>query len=167
MNVRATGRRPRSLRGSQASQRRPQEAAGQGDKGRGASPETLPCSQAPPGQGGFSVDLSYEDPAVRVAVAGEFDGAALASFEDAIAELMEHSRPIVLDLSRLTFIDSCGLWAVTLTQRICRQRGIRLLIEPGPERVQSVFEVTGLADLLPFAPASRAAHVHGLSAEYP
>ena len=49
----------------------------------------------------------------------------------------------MIDLSRLTFIDSSGLWAITLTQRICRRRGLGLLIRPGPERVQSVFEVTG------------------------
>ena len=67
---------------------------------------------------------------------------------------MVHERPIVIDLSRLTFIDSSGLWAITLTQRICRKRGLGLLIKPGPERVQSVFEVTGLADLLPFTPAA-------------
>lgn len=81
---------------------------------------------------------------------GEFDSSALGQFEEALTELIEDERPIVIDLSRLTFIDSSGLWAITLTQRICRRRGLGLLIRPGPERVQSVFEVTGLADLLPF-----------------
>lgn len=134
------------------------------DQGRpGASPETLPCSQAPPGQRSFTVEVRYEKGGARLLAAGEFDSAALASFEDAITELIDEGGPIVLDLSRLEFIDSSGLWAVTLTQRICRQRGIGLLIEPGPERVQSVFEVTGLADLLPFAPARRAAPVRDLS----
>ena len=64
-----------------------------------------------------------------------------------------------LDMRQVVFIDSSGLWAVTLTQRICRTRGIGLMIEPGPQPVQSVFEVTGLADLLPFVPASAATEV--------
>jgi anti-anti-sigma factor len=129
------------------------------------SPETLPCSQTPPGLGGFAVDVWNEEHGGRLVAAGEFDGAALAKFEAAVTELIDDGRPIVLDLSRLTFIDSSGLWAVTLMQRICRQRHIGLLIEPGPESVQSVFEVTGLADLLPFAsvPARQAASVHGPS----
>ena len=129
-----------------------------------ASPDTLPCSEAGPGQGGFSVEVLYEEPGARLVVAGEFDGAALAPFEDAFTELIDRGLPMVLDLSGLSFIDSCGLWAVTLTQRICRQRGIRLRITPGPERVQSVFEVTGLADLLPFASAGEVEAPHGLSA---
>jgi anti-sigma B factor antagonist len=168
LHVRAPGRHPRSFRGSEAGQRRPQDVVVEdgNDGPPGSSPETLPCSQAPPGQGGFTVEVCDGEPA-RVVVTGELDGAALAPFEDALAELLESGRPIVLDLSRLTFIDSCGLWAVTLTQRICRQRGIRLLIEPGPERVHSVFEVTGLADLLPFAPASPAASGDRLSLDSP
>lgn len=167
MHARALGKHPRYLRGSLAGQRQTATTAiGRRDDRRfDRSLETLPCSQAPPGQGGFSVEISYEEHGGRLVAAGEFDGAALARFEAAITELIDDGRPIVLDLSGLTFIDSSGLWAVTLTQRICRQRHIGLLIEPGPESVQSVFEVTGLADLLPFAsvPMRQAASVHGLS----
>ena len=32
-----------------------------------------------------------------------------------------------------------------------RERGIELTIAPGPPEVQRVFEVSGLADVLPFA----------------
>ena len=67
---------------------------------------------------------------------------------------MTSERPIVIDLGRVTFIDSSGLWALILTQRICRQRGICLLLKPGPDSVQSVFEVTGLYDVLPFSPSN-------------
>lgn len=146
-------------------QRRPLDAAvGGGDEVRpGASLDTLPCSQTLPGERAFTVELRCEEHATRLAAVGEFDGAALAPFEEAVTEAIDHARPIRLDLSGLRFIDSSGLWAVTLTQRICRTRGIGLTIAPGPQSVQSVFEVTGLADLLPFVPASATTEVpvHG------
>jgi anti-anti-sigma factor len=123
---------------------------------RPVSPETLPASKVRPADRGFSVSTREEERGAVIAPAGEFDGSALSAFEDAITPLIDEGRPIVLDLRALTFIDSSGLWAITLTQRLCRERGIGLAIEPGPRRVQSVFEVTGLADLLPFVPARAA-----------
>ena len=107
-----------------------------------------------PAERAFHVETRTDEHGGVITPVGEFDSSALGPFEDALTELMEDERPIVIDLSRLTFIDSSGLWAITLTQRICRRRGLGLLIRPGPERVQSVFEVTGLADLLPFSPGS-------------
>jgi stage II sporulation protein AA (anti-sigma F factor antagonist) len=117
------------------------------------SRDTLPQSRTNPADRDFHVETGADEHGGVITPVGEFDSSALGQFEDALTELMEDEKPIVIDLSRLTFIDSSGLWAITLTQRICRRRGLGLLIRPGPERVQSVFEVTGLADLLPFTPA--------------
>lgn len=117
------------------------------------SRDSLPQSPTNPADRAFHVETGADEHGGVVTPVGEFDSSALAPFEEAITEVMAEERPITIDLSRLTFIDSSGLWAITLTQRICRKRGLGLLIRPGPERVQSVFEVTGLADLLPFTSA--------------
>jgi anti-anti-sigma factor len=114
------------------------------------SREMLPHSKTSPADRRFRVETFAEERCERVVPLGEFDASGLAPFEEAITELIDAGRPILVDLSALTFIDSSGLWAICLTQRICRKRGIGLLIKPGPDRVQGVFEVTGLADLLPF-----------------
>ena len=119
-----------------------------------ASRDTLPQSRISPADRAFHVETGADEHGGVITPVGEFDSSALGPFEDALTEVMVQERPIVIDLSRLTFIDSSGLWAITLTQRICRKRGLGLLIKPGPERVQSVFEVTGLADLLPFTPSA-------------
>jgi anti-anti-sigma factor len=112
--------------------------------------ETLPQSDCAAAERSFRVELGERPQCAVLEAIGEFDSCALPVFEQGISQLFEEERPILVDLSRVTFIDSSGLWAITLTQRICRKRGIGLLIRPGPERVQSVFEVTGLSDLLPF-----------------
>jgi anti-sigma B factor antagonist len=59
-------------------------------------------------------------------------------------------KSIQLDLSRLEFIDSTGLWVITTARRWCDTHGCGFTLIPGSEPVQSVFELTGLSDVLPF-----------------
>jgi len=163
LNVRAVGRHSWALRGVLANDGAPPARRGrlaarpEEVDGESVSRDTLPQSRTRPADRAFHVETDADEHGGVITPVGEFDSSALGPFEEAITELIGEARPIVIDLSRLTFIDSSGLWAITLTQRICRKRGLGLLIRPGPERVQSVFEVTGLADLLPFTyPALRA-----------
>ena len=53
----------------------------------------------------------------------------------------------------MTFLDSTGLGVVLRLASELQQRGIELLIVPGPPEVQRVFVTAGLVDALPFAPA--------------
>jgi anti-sigma B factor antagonist len=164
LNVRAVGRQPWALHGvllddrPQASPRVPEPETERVADDL-SSRDTLPHSNVAPAERGFHVEMFAEDRCGRIAPVGEFDSSALGPFEEAITHLIDAGRPILIDLSGLTFIDSSGLWAITLTQRICRKRGIGLLIKPGPDRVQAVFEVTGLADLLPFTSSDEQAEI--------
>lgn len=159
MNVRAVGRHSWALKGVLAGggvAPAPLEspASRRDETEWGLLPrDQLPQSRTNPADRAFHVETGADEHGGVITPIGEFDSSALGPFEEALTEVMEVERPIMIDLSRLTFIDSSGLWAITLTQRICRKRGLGLLIRPGPERVQSVFEVTGLADLLPFTSA--------------
>lgn len=76
--------------------------------------------------------------------------ATAPDFEQAMLRALGAKRPILLDLTRLSFIDSAGLWAITLGHTACRRRGIPLSIVPGVGAVREVFEATGLFDVLPF-----------------
>lgn len=66
-------------------------------------------------------------------------------------------KSILLDLSRLEFIDSTGLWVITTARRWCETHGCGFALIPGSEPVQSVFELTGLSDVLPFVAAEPSA----------
>jgi anti-sigma B factor antagonist len=57
---------------------------------------------------------------------------------------------IVLNLAKLTFIDSSGLAAVLAAGKICEEHGHEFMLIPGGKKVQQVFELTGLAHELPF-----------------
>lgn len=80
--------------------------------------------------------------------------ASIEVVQDAMAEL-DHDPParLVLDLSRLSFIDSSGLRLVVFLHARCEEEGSPALeIRPGPPAVQRVFELTGVIGRLPFAP---------------
>jgi anti-anti-sigma factor len=161
LNVRAVGRFGLALRAplplESEDRNAPSEAkVAEAERVDTRSPEMLPASSSDPTERGFRVETAADEHHEFLTPVGEFDGSALAAFEEAFRARIAAEKPIVIDLGRVTFIDSSGLWAIILSQRICRQHGIGLLLRPGPDKVQSVFEVTGLYDLLPFTPAPSA-----------
>lgn len=91
-----------------------------------------------------------------IEVEGEWDLAQRDAARDAVREALER-RPecLVVDLSRLTFIDSSGVHALIDTSKRCAGQGIRFVIISGPRAVQRVFDVCGVTAILPFAADNR------------
>ena len=83
---------------------------------------------------------------------GELDLATVGDFERALADVeASHVAEIVVDLSGLQFIDSTGIRVLAEAARRSRTDGRRLTLLRGPEPVHLVFELCGMADVLPFA----------------
>ena len=59
------------------------------------------------------------------------------------------TRGLVLDLSRLTFMDSTGIHALLLTKQLCDEKGLQFLLVPGEAQAHRVLQITGLLDRLP------------------
>jgi len=86
-------------------------------------------------------------------LSGELDIEYAAELEATITRVCVGGMPaLVIDLSRLTFMDSTGVRAVAAAHRRCQQQGCEFLIVPGSDAVQRVFEISGLLDVLPFKP---------------
>jgi len=91
-----------------------------------------------------------------LALTGEVDIVAAPAVEEAVSRLcVEGTTRIVLDLSDVTFIDSTGLRAMLAADGLCRQHRCEFSLVPGPAQVQSLFEMTGVAGLLPFQSVER------------
>jgi len=87
----------------------------------------------------------------KLVLTGELDLASCAALNAAVAEVWtEATTAMVLDLRRLTFIDSSGIHAVLLAKHLCAEHECDFLLVPGQAQVQRVFEITGLLDHLPF-----------------
>ena len=87
----------------------------------------------------------------RLTVAGELDIATVPRLEEAVATVLAHgARSVIVDLSRLAFVDSSGLrMFITLNDRASAEGFSLGLIRP-PEPSLSVFQITGAEENLPF-----------------
>jgi anti-sigma B factor antagonist len=79
-------------------------------------------------------------------LSGEFDMAGVDKFERLLAlDQAPAAATFVLDLRGLTFIDSSGLRALIMADQRVRAEGGRVIVVRGPDRVNQVLEVTGVA----------------------
>jgi anti-sigma B factor antagonist len=84
-------------------------------------------------------------------LSGELEIETAPPLQDAVTRLCaDGARTLTLDLSGLTFVDSIGLAAIVYASRQCERHECELELIPGIASVQRVFEITGLATLLPF-----------------
>jgi anti-sigma B factor antagonist len=97
----------------------------------------------------FEVTVEQRGGTVHVALVGELDISTAARLEDELAR-QEAERPslIVLDLQRLTFMDSTGLRLLISADTRAREEGRSLAIVPGNEMVQRVMRLTRLDERL-------------------
>ena len=86
---------------------------------------------------------------VRIALRGELDLSTVGKVQDELRRV-EASSPalVVLDLSKLTFLDSTGLRCLVTADERARDEGRRVVIVRGPEPVQRVFSITRLEERL-------------------
>jgi anti-anti-sigma factor len=86
---------------------------------------------------------------VHIALRGELDLSTVGKVQDELRRV-EESAPavVVLDLSKLTFLDSTGLRCVVTADERARDAGRRVVIVRGPEPVQRVFSITRLEERL-------------------
>jgi anti-sigma B factor antagonist len=85
---------------------------------------------------------------VVLSLAGELDIANASAVEHELARAEERAPVVVLDLRRLSFMDSTGLRIVVGADARARDRGGRLVVVRGPEPVRRVFRITRLDDRL-------------------
>jgi anti-sigma B factor antagonist len=88
----------------------------------------------------------------RLVLGGDLDMAARFQAEQALDDLLsEPLEQLVVDLGEVTFVDSTGMGLVLEVNDRARSEGFRLRLLRGPKEVQRVFELAGVADVLPFA----------------
>ena len=95
-------------------------------------------------------DTEVREGLAVLTLSGELDLAGVAMLEREVERVLAGPRPdaVVLDLRRLTFMDSSGLRLVMLVDARSREGGWRLALVPGPEAVHRVFEITRMAERL-------------------
>ena len=84
-----------------------------------------------------------------LALAGELDVDSANKLEEAVREVCASGTGLVIDLRKVTFMDSTGLRVLIVAGTLCEEKGHELRIIPG-EDIQRILEMTGLDRVLPF-----------------
>lgn len=83
-----------------------------------------------------------------VAVSGELDLSTISRMEGPLLEQLRQRPAVLVDLTRLSFIDSSGIGILIQAFRESNGIPMHLLIGPGSQ-VERVFRVAGVVDALP------------------
>jgi anti-anti-sigma factor len=99
----------------------------------------------------FEIKSDLQGDGARLTLTGELDIATVSRVEDAVAAVLaKGARGLIVDLSRLAFVDSSGLRLfIGLNDRASAEGWTLGLISP-PEPASAVFQITGAQENLPF-----------------
>jgi anti-sigma B factor antagonist len=101
----------------------------------------------------LDVQVSGDEHEVVLGLVGELDIGTRHIVDQALQALdaVPPAR-LVIDLRRLSFLDSTGLAMFVALDKRCQENGSPALeIRPGPPAVQRLFELVGAAGRLPFS----------------
>jgi anti-sigma B factor antagonist len=98
-----------------------------------------------PGENGwpFRFEVVPDGDSVAIRLHGELDIASVPDVDAAFTDVAERRVPIVLDLRRLTFMDSRGIRMLVAFQEQAHANGFPLTITCG-DRVHRLLSLTGL-----------------------
>jgi anti-sigma B factor antagonist/stage II sporulation protein AA (anti-sigma F factor antagonist) len=103
----------------------------------------------------LNIHVHARDGHYTLSLEGELDLQSENELREVVDELPDPSA-IVLDLRKLSFLDSRGLRVILSVQQRCEDNGIKFALTPGREQTQRLFAITGLLEVLPFADAGTA-----------
>jgi anti-sigma B factor antagonist len=93
----------------------------------------------------FEIRESPERGGLRLTLLGELDLSSAPGLEARLGELQAENRPVVLDLSKLEFMDSTGLAIMTRAINSSWSDGWTFVIDPNlSPQVRRLFSLTAL-----------------------
>lgn len=103
----------------------------------------------------LEIEVESSETRTLVTVSGDLDAATAPSFYETLARLeVERVHNVVLDLAKVTFMDSTGVGVIVTEHKRLRHSGGRLTIFSPPSSVRRLFEITGLTTVLDIVPVN-------------
>ena len=98
----------------------------------------------------FDIETVRRGEDIVLVIEGEIDIATAPLLDDRLsAPEVASARTVIVDLDRVTFMDSTGL-RVLVSHALAETNGMRLQLTRGSPQVQRLFAVSGMLDHLPF-----------------
>jgi anti-anti-sigma factor len=96
----------------------------------------------------LTLQSSRNDRTAQISATGEIDLSCVDELRRAVLDAAEDAERLVLDLSRVEFIDTTGLAALLELRSTLQGRGVLFQIEAAEGPVRQAVDVTGLGHLL-------------------
>jgi anti-sigma B factor antagonist len=105
-------------------------------------------------QSHFRVEVRNDGRASVIAVSGELDLASSAALEEELMRVSDSEvEQVIIDLRELEFMDSTGLSTLVKAHQRAEESGKRFALVRGPQQVQRLLSLTGVAERLELADA--------------
>jgi anti-sigma B factor antagonist len=101
----------------------------------------------------FDVTEESGNGCVVVALSGEIDVAAAPTVRERLEQAADKVGALVVDLTRVSFIDSTALGVLIGIHKQCSASGTDMRLVVNEARILKVFEITGLTDLFDIVPS--------------
>ena len=103
-------------------------------------------------QSHFRVEVRNADDSTVISVSGELDLASSPALEEELERVAQSdAQLVVVDLRNLEFMDSTGLSVLVRAHQRASENGQRFGVVKGPQQVQRLLTLTGVADRLTLA----------------
>jgi anti-anti-sigma factor len=103
-------------------------------------------------QSNFSVEVRNGTQAVVIGLSGELDLASSPALEHELERgAASQAEVVIVDLRNLEFMDSTGLSVLVRAHQRATENGQRFGVVRGPQQVQRLLSLTGVADRLNLA----------------
>lgn len=100
-------------------------------------------------QSHFRLEVRSQGKATIIAVSGELDLASSPALQEELDRVSgTDSDMLIIDLRELDFMDSTGLSVLVRAHQRAEEHGRRLAMVKGPQQVQRLLSLTGVADRL-------------------
>lgn len=98
--------------------------------------------------------MLFEQPETSVVdMWGEIDVALRSEASAALANALDRDMPVVIDTSKVTFMDSTGIAFLVQLYTIGTEEGLQVSLRNPPNVVTDVLEMLGVIDIFPGLPA--------------
>ncbi|WP_242928791.1 STAS domain-containing protein [Pontibacter vulgaris] len=98
---------------------------------------------------GFTADITDIEEGVIVHLAGELDAGSSVVADTAIEESIAAGvKKLLIDCTELSYISSAGLGVLLAAYQACRQANITFILYALNAKIQNVFEIVGLHNVM-------------------
>lgn len=103
----------------------------------------------------LEIEVQRTENRTLVIIAGELDASTASYLYDALSDLeLADARHVVIDLAKVTFMDSTGLSVLVTEHKRLEHDNGKLTIFSPPSSIRRLFEITGLTKTLDIVPAN-------------